>query len=166
VPYRYRGKAVELLYTEKTVEIYENNVRIASHHRNKRPNGYTTQKDHMPPAHKYMSDWNPEKLLRWSENIGMPVKELIGIILDSKKHPEQLYKTCLGILNLSKKHTPERLVKACRRALHYGSHTFKGVENILKNNMEDMDENEPDLFETLPEHSNIRGRDYYERRMQ
>jgi transposase len=160
VPYRSRAKTVELFYTAKTVEIYENNVRIAAHLRSSRANGYTTQKDHMPPEHKYMADWNPERLLSWAENIGEPVKKIIDIVLSSKRHPEQSYKTCLGILSLSNKYPPARVVKACKRALYYGSHTCKGVENILKNNMEDIDD-EVDLFSTLPDHENIRGRKYY-----
>ena len=161
VPYRYKSKTVEVFYTEKTVEIYENNLRIALHMRNRRPNGYSTLQDHMPPQHRYMTDWNPEKLLNWAGTIGEPVKELLSIILESKKHPEQTYKTCLGILNLSKKYSKQRLVKACKRAHYYASYTCKGVENILKNNMEDMDENESDMFAALPEHNNIRGKDYY-----
>lgn len=160
VPYRSRAKTVELFYTVKTVEIYENNVRIASHLRSSRANGYTTRNDHMPPEHKYMADWNPERLLSWAENIGEPAKEIIGIALSSKKHPEQSYKTCLGILNLSNKYPAARFLKACRRALYYGSHTCKGVENILKNNMEDIDD-EADLFSNLPDHENIRGSKYY-----
>jgi len=160
VPYRYRGKDVGLYFTEKTVEIYENNERIASHRRNGKANGYTTEPEHMPPEHRWMSDWNPDRFIKWAANLGEPVKDIIEAVLASKEHPEQGYKTCLGILNLAKKYPPERFLKACGRALYYECYSYKRIENILKNNMEGSDD-EMNSDEILPRHDNIRGSEYY-----
>lgn len=162
VPYRARGKYVDVFFSEKTVEIYENNTRIAIHARSYKINGYTTQKDHMPSNHQWISDWNPERFKKWALNIGSPVKDVIETVLLSKEHPEQAYKTCLGILNLSKKYSAPRLVKACERASRYGCCSYKAIQNILKNNMEGLNEDEPDLFDRLPDHENIRGINYYD----
>jgi len=160
VPYRARGRYVELFFTGKTVEIYENNTRIAIHKRSRKVNGYSTLKEHMPPNHQWMTDWSPDRLIKWALNLGSPVKDVIETVLLSKEHPEQAYKTCLGILNLSKKYSTHRLVKACERAFRYECCSYKAIANILKNNMEVLND-EPDLFERLPDHENIRGINYY-----
>jgi transposase len=141
------------------VEIFNRNVRIAIHERDRRPNKYTTLPDHMPPNHRWMNDWNPERLEGWAENIGPAVKEMIKAVLERRQHPEQAYRSCLGILNLVKKYGEQRLNKACMRAMYYNHYSWRGINNILKNGMEDIQEE--DLFSRLPEHENIRGNQYY-----
>jgi transposase len=160
IPYRLRGRQIELFYTDSTVEIYENNVRIAFHKRNRKPNGYTTIKEHMPPNHKWVADWHPDRFKKWAMNIGEDVHILIEKVLNQRQYPEQSYKTCLGILSLAKKYPKERFIKACAKAVHYECYTYKKLDSILKNNMENMGD-ESDLFETLPDHENIRGNEYY-----
>ena len=161
VPYRYRGQKVDLLYTESVVEVYHNNIRLAFYKRDRRKNGYTTTPEHMPPKHRYMDDWNPEKITDWASRKGEDVKILVERVLILKQHPEQSYKTCLGILSLAKKYGDIRLNNACRRALYYDSCSCRMIKNILENGLEDMRE-EQDLFNhTLPQHENIRGHNYY-----
>ncbi len=160
VPYRYRARYIELFYTERAIEVYENNIRIASHRRNRKTNGYTTLKEHMPPDHKFMADWNPERFISWAGNIGESAKTIVEIVLDSKQHPEQSYKTCLGILSLAKKYGNARFLKACSRAIYYECFSYKKIENILKNNLEDLN-NDEDLFAPLLYHENLRGDEYY-----
>jgi len=163
VPFRYRNKYVELIYSTSTVEIYYKNIRIAYHKRDRSGKRYITKTEHMPPNHKWMNDWNPDKLRNWALSFGVSTHKLIDIILNSYKHPEQAYKVCLGILNLSKKYSGLRLDKACRRALAFQLYTLKGVKNILDNNLENTPIEEQELFNcTLPEHENIRGKDYYQ----
>ena len=159
VPYRYRHRRVDLFYTERIVEVFHKNVRIAIHKRDRTVNKYTTLPEHMPPNHRWMNDWNPEKLVRWAERIGPAVKEMVKIVLKRRAHPEQSYRSCLGILNLLKEYSDIRLNKACKRALYYNHYSCRGVRNILKNGLEDMQEET--LFTTLPEHENIRGNQYY-----
>lgn len=161
VPYRYRGMQVEVFFTTKSVEIFHNNERIAVHVRNYRQFGYTTHREHMPAHHCYRDDWNAEKLLSWGSRVGLHVREAIDLILSRKSHPEQGYKTCLGILNLKKKYGSERLNNACKKAVRYEHVSYKAIENMLNNGVEDCDQQ--DLFEdyTLPRHENIRGKKYY-----
>ena len=160
VPYRYRDKYIELFYTERTIEIYENNIRIAFHRRNRKANDYTSLDEHMPPGHKYMKDWNPQRFMNWAENIGDDAKAIITIVLNIRQHPEQSYKTCLGILSLAKKYGEPRFLKACSRALYYKCYSCKKIENILKNNLENLDTN-ADLSVPLVYHENLRGDEYY-----
>ena len=161
VPYRYRGKQVRVIYTDTVVEIFHKNTRIAFHKRNKTANGYSTIKEHMPSHHRLMSDWNPQRLINWAGNIGESVKAVIEHILEHRQHPEQAYKVCLGILNLSKKFDRERLDKACRIAIEFQHYSYKGIKNILENHLENQ---QLDCFEShsfATAHPNIRGNHYY-----
>lgn len=162
IPYQHRGKHVEVRYTATIVEIYLNNNRIALHKRNFRKFSYSTIKDHMPPGHKFMDDWSAEKFIGWSQKIGVHVTEVIEGILSTKAHPEQGYKVCLGILNLSKEHGKDRLNSACKRALYLDSLSLKVIKNILNNGLEKMkDDNGSERQLDLFHHENIRGPEYY-----
>ncbi len=160
VPYRYRTRRVRVIYNDSVVEIFYNNQRLAFHKRDRTPNGYTTIKEHMPSQHQVMSDWNPERLINWARKLGEYVEVVISHILERAEHPEQAYKVCLGILNLSRTVETERLNKACRKVVEFGNYSLKGIKNILKNKLE---EHQIDCFETFepPNHQNIRGHNYY-----
>jgi len=163
VPYQYRGLYVDLFYSEKTVEIYHKNERIALHARARLKYKYTTVLKHMPPEHRYKEDWCAERFLSWAESIDNDVKTFIDRVLSSRRHPEQAYKSCLGILNLARAFGKERLADACRIALKYETYTYKMIDNILKHRLERALFQEGLFDAPLPEHENIRGRDYYTR---
>jgi len=161
VPYRYIGKRVKLLYSRTIVEIYSNYERIALHPRNKNPYGYTTDKEHMASTHRFKSDWTPDMFLDWAASIHEDVRLYILQILERKQHPEQAYKSCLGVLGFAKKAGNERLTVACQRALSYGVYNYKTIQTILENKMDNYEES---LFADelpMPDHGNIRGEDYY-----
>ncbi len=160
VPFSYRGKKVDMIYTESGVEIFYHHSRIAFHQRDRRMNGYTTLKEHMPPAHRFMDNWDPERLIHWAGRIGESVKQVIEKVLEAKAHPEQGYKVCLGIISLEKKYGKERLNNACQRALSYGITSYKKIKKILESNL-DSTEDSLLLFAQLPLHENIRGNEYY-----
>jgi hypothetical protein len=107
-----------------------------------------------------MADWSPERFERWAGKIGPQTQALITAILGGRRHPQQAYRTCLGILGLAKRYGDERLEAACRRALTAGIRSYKGVNNILKNKMDQLDRDEP-TADPLPAHGNIRGGKYY-----
>jgi hypothetical protein len=109
-----------------------------------------------------MTDWNPQRFISWAESIDKYVKEFICLILDKKQHPEQSYKSCLGILSLEKKYTRKRLINACTMALEFGVYNYKIVQNILEKEM-DMYQINTEEKETpeMPDHQNIRGENYY-----
>lgn len=161
VPYRFIGRKVKLLYSRHTVEIYYNYERIAIHTRIKAPYQYTTDKDHLASTHRFVSEWTPERFLTWAESIHPDVKLFIDKILDRKQHPEQAYKSCVGVLSYAKKVGNDRLTKACQRALGYGTYNYKTIQNILEKNLDgDTDTGEP-LEPLMPDHENIRGEKYY-----
>ena len=165
VPYRFRGKQVKVIYTGLNIEIFYKNQRISFHKRtHKAPKGYTTIPEHMPERHRRASDWNPERLIIWASEIGEYVEAIVTAILNERPHPEQAYRACLGVLNLTKKYDKERLNKACRIALNFQYYSYKGIKNILDNNLEYQ---QLDCFDVSSDsyrnrqHQNIRGNHYY-----
>lgn len=164
VPYRYMGKKVKIAYTTHTVEIYYNYQRIAAHSREKGHYRYTSEKLHLPSTHQFVSDWNPEKFIGWAGDIGPHTRFLIEQILERKPHPEQGYKTCLGILTLTKKVGKQRLEKACDRAAYFNSYSYRVVKNILEKGLEDQTWKPPekDINQLNVFHQNIRGKEYYQ----
>lgn len=161
VPYHYLKKKVKLLYTKFNVEIYYKFNRIATHPRNHTPYLYTTNPEHLASSHQFVSEWSATRFVDWANSIDVCVGEYIVQIIESRNHPEQAFKTCLGILSLEKKVGKERLTNACKRALDFQSYSFKIIQNILENNL-DRAESEEDLDLNLPEHTNIRGKNYFQ----
>lgn len=161
VPYKFIGRKVKLLYSRQTVEIYTGYERIAFHNRVKSAHNYTTDKDHLATAHRFMTEWTPERFLSWAAEIDIDVKDYIQKVLDKKQHPEQAYKSCLGILSFAKKVGNERLTGACRRALGFGSYSFKMIEGILNKGLDGMTEGEEAGQLSMPLHDNIRCENYY-----
>jgi transposase len=162
VPYRFIGKKVKLVYCRHTVEIFYNYESIALHSRTKVSYQYTTNKDHMASTHRFVSEWTPERFTSWAETIHPDVKLYILKVLDRKQHPEQAYKSCLGILGFAKKVGGDRLIKACQRALGYGVYNYKSIQTILEREL-DL-HHTPDETDQLqmPFHDNIRGENYYQ----
>lgn len=166
VPYRYIGKKVKLLYSRSTVEVFAAHERIAIHGRVKSAHHYTTQQDHLASTHRFVSEWTPERFLSWAATIGEDVRCYIAKVLDGKHHPEQAYKSCLGILSFAKKVGDDRLTRACQRALGYGSYNFKTIQRILEKRLDELGPDGEPLGEEggpqMPEHDNIRGEHYYQ----
>lgn len=162
VPYQYLKKKVKLLYTSSTVEIYFKYNRIATHIRNPKPYIYTTNPEHMASTHQFVAQWNALRFIDWANSIDPAVGEYIMQIIESRNHPEQAYKSCLGILSFEKKVGAERLANACKRALDFKIYNFKTIQNILENSLDKIPmEHEKEEDQDLPDHGNIRGKNYY-----
>jgi len=161
VPWQFRGKRVRVIYDDRNVAIYYDNIRIVQHKRIRIPNDYTTLPAHMPPEHRNYSEWSPERFIKWGKSIGDNVAEIIRVVLKSRKHPEQAFKTCMGILNLVKEHGPDRLNKACGRALGFGFHSYRRIKNILDRGLEE-EKLEGSMELLVSSHENIRGSKYYQ----
>ena len=160
VPYTLIHKEVYVRATPSTVEIFSNNRRVASHLRVKSPGRHTTASEHMPPAHQQYQEWSPQRLTRWAQTFGPYTAELVQALLDSRKHPQQAYRSCLGLLRLGSRYGEQRLEAACCRALPAGICSYKGVKNILDSRLDQVEREEPAAV--VPQtHENIRGRTYY-----
>jgi transposase len=174
VPYRYyeeshRNKKpvkADIYYSRDSVEIHYCAERIAVHKRVFSGSKYITNPAHMPEKHRrYLERWNPEKIINLAKMKGPSVAVLIEKLINTHKHPEQSYNTCRGIIFLSRSYGMQRLDKACRKALYLGYCSYNAVYDILKNNREEM-EIQPELFiHLLPDHVNVRGKEYFKKRL-
>ena len=160
VPYQYTGKKVKAIYTSRTVEVFSDNVRIALHQRDRKKYGYTTEKSHMPATHQFVNGWGTDRFVKWASQMGGSIETFIELLLESKEHPQQAFKSCMGVLNLGKKYKSEDLEKVCKKAIEYNSISFRFINNALKNNIHKM-EPEDTINLKLPFHKNIRGKGDY-----
>jgi len=161
VPYQLVKSEVEARLTEHTVEIFHGDRRVASHRRAAKAGNYTTVNEHMPRPHREYAEWTPKRLVNWARKTGPATAELVGHILATRRHPQQGFRSCLGILRLGKTYGEARLEAACQRALCIRAFSYKSVESILKHKLDQQP-----LPETKPEnpsivHGNLRGADYY-----
>jgi transposase len=162
VPYQLVKQQLGVRITANTVEFLNHNKRVASHRRSALKGRHTTLPEHMPKAHRQYADWTPQRLVRWAEKSGRATAELIAIILRSRAHPQQGFRSCLGIMRLGKSYTDERLEAACRRALHLNATSYKSVKSILDQDLDrlPLPEAEESVHEPIV-HPNIRGAGYY-----
>lgn len=160
VPYQNTGQKVKTLYTDRMVEIYKDNVRIALHKRNRKPYGYTTERSHMPAEHQFVEGWNTDRFVKWASKMGGSIADFIKRLLDSKEHPQQAFKSCMGVLQLSKGYKREELEAVCARAIEYNCISLKFLKNSLKNNIHKTEQEKP-IEMRLPFHENIRGKEHY-----
>ena len=160
VPYQYMGKKVKILYNRNYVEVFYKYGLITRHERIRKMYGYTTVKEHLATTHQFIADWNPERFISMAGDIGAPVQEFVRQVLQHKPHPEQAYKSCMGILHFEHKVGRERLNAACSRALDYGMYSYAIIKSILERNLDKITEPKDDVH-CIPEHDNIRGKSYY-----
>lgn len=161
VPYKYIRKKVRIAYTSKEVKVYYKYDCIAVHKRTKSPFNYTSDPDHLASTHKQYTKWNAEYFLKWAASIHENAESLIFRILEKKQHPEQAYRTCIGVLSLQKKVGSERFIRACALALEHGRHSYQWVQQILERGLDKVEKVQGADAQTLPQHDNIRGKEYY-----
>jgi transposase len=162
VPHELRrdGKHVEARATALTVEVFANGRRVASHARNRHKGRHTTNPEHMPKSHRAHMEWTPTRMISWAGKIGPNTEALVKAILDERPHPEQGYRSCLGILRLSKQYGDERLEAACGISLSVRARSYRHVAGVLKNGLDRVDRAASEI-EVPVVHENIRGGDYY-----
>ncbi|MBU2761849.1 IS21 family transposase [Acidithiobacillus caldus] len=160
VPYRLTRAQVDLRITAQTVEIFHDLQRVASHIRDDSPHRHSTVSEHMPKAHQRHGEWSPGRLLKWGLSIGTAARDVVQWQLTNRPHPEQGYRSCLGLLSLSRRYGAERLEAACRRALLIGAPTTRSVKSILVQGLDQVGAETPEVA-PLPQHDNIRGPNYY-----
>lgn len=166
VPHALMKETVELRLTRNTVEVFHKSKRVTSHPRvpdlTRYRGRHTTTPEHMPEMHRLSREWTPERLIQWAQKTGAHTARVVEEILASRAHPEQGFRSCLGIMRLGKTYGPERLEAACRRACHFRAYSFKSVQSILKTKLdfEPLPATRPDTT-TQQTHRNVRGADYY-----
>src|ERR1700751_3812425 len=113
VPHQLLRQEVEARITAATIEIFHRGKRVASHRRSLRPHRPTTIPEHMPSAHRRYRDWTHESIRHEAQAVGPDATVLVDVILRSRPHPEQGFRSCIGILRLVKRYGAERVDAAC-----------------------------------------------------
>jgi transposase len=161
VPHRLIREVIEARVTDLTVELFHRGQRIASHARSTLRQRHTTTAEHMPSAHRRHAEWTPARVLRAAEAIGPATTALVKQILTSRPHPEQGFRSCLGILRLARSFGGERVEAACQRGLDIGARSYGSVLSILRNGLDRAFRPDPPPEEPPLQHGNIRGSGYY-----
>jgi len=162
VPYQLTQQEVEVRSTATIVEIFHRGVRVASHARSHVADRATTVTEHRPKAHQRHLEWTPSRLVDWAMTVGPATADLFERIIATKRHPEQGYRSCLGILRLGKQYSSQRLEAAARRAIALKACSYPSVKSILQRNL-DSQSIEPAAQPKPPlDHPNIRGSEYFD----
>ena len=160
VPHGLIREQVETRLTERTVEVFHRGQRVAAHQRRYGGPQHGTVPDHMPSAHRRYAEWNPERFQHQARAIGPSTEALILAVLAQRPHPEQGFRTCLGILRLLRGIDAARAEAVCARAIEIGALNYKSVASILELRLESRTAPRPaDSAPIL--HANIRGSRYY-----
>jgi len=162
VPYQLVHERVEARFTQTTVEVFFKGRRVASHARLTGRGTFSTQLAHMPRAHRAHAEWTPSRLIAWAEQTGPATGRLVAGILERRRHPEQGYRACLGLMRLGRIHGAGRLEAACHRAERLRSYRYRTVEHILINQQDRLPLEESAPARPALTHENLRGATYYE----
>jgi transposase len=160
VPHALVRRQLEIRASDNTITLFHQGKQVAAHARSRIP-GFTTRPEHMPPAHRRHRLWNPQRLVGWADQVGPHTGRFTRALLAHRDHPEQAYRTWLGLLELSRSYGTPRLEAACERALKIKAYRYKHVKNILTQGLDQLP-----LALNVPQiehddHENIRGADYY-----
>lgn len=162
VPHQHVGAAVELRVTATTLEVLLRRQRIAAHVRSAKAGGFTTVAEHMPASHRAHLQWTPAKLIAWGERVGAATAGVVRWQMERRPHPEQGYRSCLGLMRLAREYGDDRLEAACARAQSIRAPHYRSVKSILASG---LDRQGSSLLggtvAPMPQHDNVRGAGYY-----
>jgi transposase len=162
VPFALAHERVDVRMTAPTVEIFHRGERVASHVRSHGRGRHSTIDAHMPERHRQHLEWTPGRMIQWASSIGPQTAQLVTAILESRRHPEQGYRSCLGILRLARHYGDARLEAASSRSLAAGARSYRHVDSVLRAGLDRLPIAETKAATASPPaHENIRGRDYY-----
>ena len=162
VPYVLVRQPLDVRLSAQVVELFHKGQRVASHQRSPQKGRHSTVAAHMPTAHRHYAEWTPQRLIQWAAHSGAATAQVVENILASRPHPQQGFRSCLGIMRLGKRYGDERLEAACQRALTLGACSYKSIESILKHGLDRSPVPEPPGATVSPRHPNIRGPQYYQ----
>jgi hypothetical protein len=160
VSYALVRAQVDLRITSRIIEVFHRAKRVAADQRRYGGRCHGTDLGHIPSAHRRYAAWSPARFRRWARSIGLNIEApntaaLVIAVLANRPHPEQDFRTCLGVLRLFRGIDPARAEAVVARALAIRT----SVASILQNNL-----NRTQLAaesSTVIEHQNLRGPGYF-----
>ena len=164
VPCKYYGSQVVIKATPSEIIITDlSNKEIARHKRSYIPSlRYITKPEHMPANHRFYAEVNQRDssyYLKWAEEIGPYMKQMIFMVLKSAKHDDQMYTACNGILHMCDgipRGICEEAAADCVRGKRCRYHDFQStLSDLLKQRKQSS------ITASLPDLEDVRGKDYY-----
>ncbi len=161
VPSKLIREIVDARIASTTVEIFHKGERVASHAFSAVRNRHTTTTEHMPSAHRRYAQWTPAKMMSEAAKVGPATVALFEAIMKAKPHPEQGFRSCLGIVGLARSYGVIRLEAAARRGNDIGATSYGSIASILKHGLDKAFATEPAPDAPPIRHGNIRGSGYF-----
>ncbi len=169
VPDELVRQTVDVYQINNILEIYHDGNHICRHKKGPPNYRYTTKDEHMPSNHKFVKGWSAPWFIAQAHKTGPSMAELVTRVMQNRKHPEQGFRTAMGLLNLSKKYTGKRAEKAAARALFFGNLTCQSMKAILEQGLEEQSipQKQTQNKKAAPAssrtklHENVRGQEYY-----
>lgn len=161
VPYQLTGQQVDIALAAGTVEVFFHHRRVASHIRSFVKGGFTTDPAHRPKSHQAHLEWSPSRIVKWAATVGPNTAALVQRILETRRHPEAGYRTCLGIIRLGKEYPTVRMEAAALRALRANATSYKSLKSILDNGLDRLPLAPAAPAQSPAQHPNLRGPQYY-----
>ena len=158
VPHGLIREQVDIRATARTVEVFHRGRRVAVHQRRYGGRRHGTDPDHMPSAHRRYAEWTPERFRRWARAIGPNTEGLVLAILANRPHPEQGFRTCLGVLRLFKDFGPRHAEAIAAEAVARGALTYESIAALIAAR---RDRQPPAPDTVVIDHPNLRGPGYF-----
>lgn len=160
VPYRWIGEQVKVIYTRSMVRIYAKGEQIAIHPRDYRPYGYSTIREHLCSHHRHYFDRSPAYYIERAGKMTNELQQIVELLFQGGRFPEQNYKTCDGLFNLYRKTRPDIFLRACKEVLECKTYSYHFLLKVIENMNKSPEVETPPV--ALPVHENIRGKEYYQ----
>ena len=162
VPFGLLHERLDVRLTATIVEAFHKGERVAAHVRSYVRGLPTTLKEHMPPEHRFYAEWSPARFIQWAGKVGAATAEVVSRMLSSHTYPEQAYRGCMGIMQLSRQYDQNRVEAAAKRALKFNTCSYRSMRSILVSGLDTQLPLETDeQRKSLPPHENIRGPEFY-----
>jgi transposase len=162
VPFHLLHERLDVRITATTVEAFYKGERVAAHARSYARGLPTTVKEHMPPEHRFFAEWSPTRFIQWASKVGVATAEVVSRIISSRTYPEQAYRGCMGIMQLSRQYDQNRVEAAAKRAIQFNTCSYRSMRSILVSGLDTQLPLETDeQKKSLPPHENVRGPEFY-----
>lgn len=160
VPYQYIGEQAKVIYTNTMVRIFVRGDLVAVHQRDKTQGGYSTTKEHLCSHHQHYLDRSPGYYMNKAKSISETLFQLIKLLFEGGRPPEQNYRTCDGFFSLYRKTDPEIFNRACQEAISCQCYSYRFLRKVI-DNCKNYSSQQQEELRSLPDHKNIRGKEYY-----
>ena len=154
------GAEINIKYVLRICD--RNNKLICTHRRSYKDfPKYITKPEHMAPEHQYYKEVNSKDgayYRRWASSIGPYMGKLIDSVLLTPQHEEQAYNSCNGILHMCKNQSRLLLEDIAKTCVESNACRYSYFKKLLKNM---QDNHSVPTTSSLPEHSNLRGKEEY-----